>query len=229
MSKRSIFVFVLIFLVLLIDQSVKVWIKLNMSLYESFNVMGWDWFQIYFTENIGMAFGIEFGDGRGKLALSLFRIATVSVIAYIIHGLVKQKVSYMVLASISLIFAGAVGNIIDSAIYGVLFSESTSLQTATFMPADGGYAPMLHGKVVDMFYFPLIDTTLPNWVPFWGGQQFRFFQAIFNVADAAICTGVGIIIVFYKQFAALGQEDKTTDTETENAANSSEISQQESA
>ena len=196
MSKRSIFVFVLIFLVLIIDQALKVWIKLNMSLGESFNVLGLDWFQIYFTENIGMAFGIEFGDGWGKLALSLFRIATVSVIAYIIHSLIQQKVSYIVLASISLIFAGAVGNIIDSAVYGLLFSKSTSLQVATFMPVEGGYAPMLHGKVVDMFYFPLIDTTLPDWIPFWGGQQFRFFQAIFNVADAAICTGVGIIILF---------------------------------
>ena len=226
MSKRSIFVLTLIFLVLLIDQFVKVWIKLNMSLGESFNVMGWEWFQIYFTENIGMAFGIEFGDGWGKLALSLFRIVTVSVIAYIIHGLIKQKVSYIILASGSLIFAGALGNIIDSAIYGVLFSESTGIRVASFMPPEGGYAPMLHGKVVDMFYFPLIDTTLPDWVPLWGGQQFRFFQAIFNVADAAICIGVGIIIIFYKQFAALGQEDSKAEI---SETNPSELPQQESA
>lgn len=199
-KKRSIVVFTIIFLILLLDQSLKIWVKLNMELGDSFDVLGLDWFQIYFTENIGMAFGIGFGAGYGKLMLSLFRIAAVSLIGYILFQLVKKKASYLVLTSISMIMAGAMGNILDSAFYGLVFSESNSDMVAVFMPEGGGYANFLHGKVVDMFYFPLIDSTWPNWMPFFGGERFRFFQAIFNIADSSICVGVGLIFVFYKHF-----------------------------
>jgi len=220
MKKRILFVIALVFLVLFIDQSLKIWIKLHMTLGESFNVLGLSWFKIYFTENVGMAFGIEFGNGLGKLLLSLFRLLAVSGIGYMIYSLAKSKASYLVLASVALIFAGAFGNIIDSIFYGVLFSESTAFQIATFMPAEGGYAPVLYGKVVDMFYFPLIDTTLPNWLPIWGGERFRFFQAIFNVADAAICIGVGIIILFYRHFfTAEWEGDPSPQKQDDNTSN----------
>jgi len=177
-----------------------------MALGESFNVFGWEWFQIYFTENLGMAFGIEFGNGWGKLLLSIFRIVAVTGIGYMIYSLIQKKASYLVLCSIALIFAGAFGNIIDSAVYGLIFSESTGMRVATFMPEQGGYAGFLRGEVVDMLYFPLIDTTLPEWFPIWGGEPFRFFQAIFNIADAAICTGVGIVLLFHKRFFATEDE-----------------------
>lgn len=221
MKPRLIFVLAIISTVLLFDQGTKVWIKLHMTLGESFDVFGWKWFQIYFTENLGMAFGIEFGNGWGKLLLSLFRIIAVSAIGYAIYGLIKRKASYLVLCSIALIFAGAFGNIIDSAVYGLIFSESTGMRVATFMPEQGGYAGFLRGEVVDMLYFPLIDTTLPEWLPIWGGKPFRFFQAIFNIADAAICIGVAIVLIFHKRFFANEEENpetsKTTDTPTETA------------
>ncbi len=210
MKNRRIFVFSIVLFVLIIDQVVKIWIKLNMTLGESYFVFGQEWFQIYFTENLGMAFGIEFGNGIGKLLLSLFRIAAVSAIGYLIYNLIRKEAPYIILTSITLIFAGAFGNIIDSAFYGVLFSDSTGMRAATFLPAEGGYAPFLYGKVVDMFYFPLIDTELPEWLPIWGGERFRFFQAIFNVADSAICIGVGIIFVFYKQFFAADWDSDTS-------------------
>lgn len=207
MKKRFIFVAVLLFVVLAIDQCLKVWIKLNMSLGESFNLFGdATWAKIYFTENLGMAFGIEFGNGWGKLLLSLFRIVAVSGIGYMIYSLIKKQASYIILCSITLIFAGAFGNIIDSAVYGLIFSESTGIRVAQFMPDHGGYAGFLYGRVVDMFYFPMIDTTFPEWLPIWGGKPFRFFQAIFNVADAAICIGVSIILLFHKHFFATDWE-----------------------
>lgn len=197
--KRALFVFTVIFTVLGLDQVLKIWIKLNMYLGESFNMFGLDWFQIYFTENVGMAFGIEFGQGWGKLMLSLFRIVAITGIAVYLYILIKRKESYILLTSIALIFSGALGNILDSAFYGLYFTESTPFDIAIYKPAEG-YAGFLYGRVVDMFYFPLIDTTWPEWMPWIGGSRLRFFQAIFNVADSAVFVGVCLILIFYKRF-----------------------------
>lgn len=157
-----------------------------------------DWFIIHFTENNGMAFGKEFGGKMGKLFLSLFRIVAVTGIFYWMHKTIKSKGSQILIYSIALIFAGALGNILDSLIYGVVFDDSLN-QVSTFMPEAGGYAPMLFGKVVDMLYFPMWKGFLPEWIPLWGGDYFIFFQPIFNLADAAISLGVIIMLLFQKQ------------------------------
>ena len=168
---------------------------------DNFPVFGLNWFRIYFTENPGMAFGMELGGSFGKVALSLFRIIALGFIGYYLHGFIKRKLSYTLLTCVALIFAGALGNIIDSAFYGIIFSESTHYgPVATLLPPEGGYAPFLHGKVVDMLYFPLFSGTFPDWFPVWGGEDFMFFQAIFNIADSAISVGVVLVMLFYKRF-----------------------------
>lgn len=206
--KRALFVLAIIFTVLGLDQVLKIWIKLNMYLGQSFNMFGLDWFQIYFTENVGMAFGIEFGQGWGKLMLSLFRILAITGIGVYLYLLIKRKESYILLTSIALIFSGALGNILDSAFYGLFFTQSTPFEIAQYNPTEG-YANFLYGRVVDMFYFPLIDTTWPEWMPWLGGSRLRFFQAIFNVADSAVFVGVCLILIFYKRFFG---EEKETET-----------------
>lgn len=215
MPNRTIYSLLLIGFVLLVDQGLKIWIKLNLNLGESFDLFGFDWFQIYFIENKGMAFGMELGITYGKLILSLFRIVAVTGIGFALFRLVSNKASYLVLTSIALIFAGALGNIIDSAFYGLYFSHSSGLQTASITSFGEGYASFLQGNVVDMFYFPLIDTVFPKWVPYLGGTPFKFFQAIFNIADAAICIGIGIIFLFNKKFFAptqASEENKAAET-----------------
>jgi len=157
-----------------------------------------DWFYIHFTENNGMAFGMEFGGDWGKLALSLFRIIFVGFIASFLLKLVRKNADKILITSLSLILAGAIGNILDGAFYGMLFSESYH-QLASFLPEGGGYAPLFFGKVVDMFYFPMFKGYLPEWIPFWGGDYFVFFRPVFNIADAAISIGVGIMILFQKR------------------------------
>jgi len=177
--------------------------------------MGLEWAKIHFVENEGMAFGITFGGSAGKLFLSLFRIVMVGFLGYMINKLIKEGESMGLLISFALIIAGAIGNIIDSVFYGVIFSESGyHLPKAVFMPEDGGYAPMLFGKVVDMFYFPMVDTILPDWVPFWGGESFRFFKPVFNVADSAISIGVVSILIFHRKFFK-GEEKKKEEASTE--------------
>lgn len=182
----------IVILLLLLDQILKIWVKTHMPLHESIEIT--PWFYICFTENPGMAFGIEV---IGKLFLSLFRIVAVGFIGYYLYKIIKQNYSFGFIACIAMVLAGAMGNIIDSVFYGVIFDHSYG-QVATLFPADGGYGTWLHGKVVDMFYFPLIDTDLPQWLPIWGGKHFIFFRPIFNLADSAICVVVFILLLFYR-------------------------------
>jgi len=186
-----------IFLVLLIDQWSKIVVKTTMHLGDEFPVLG-NWFYIHFVENPGMAFGMEFGGDWGKLALSLFRIVAVFGIGYYLFKMAKDAHKGFRVC-VALIFAGAIGNILDSAFYGLIFNESFN-QIATFMPEGGGYASFLHGRVVDMFYFPLFDAFFPEWFPIWGGEHFMFFRPVFNVADAAISIGIALIFIFNKRF-----------------------------
>ena len=185
----------IIVLVLVIDQVIKIAVKTSMYFHESIRVT--DWFYIYFTENNGMAFGMEI---FGKLFLTVFRIVAVGAIAYYLCKLVKKgtmKTGFIV--CLSLILAGAAGNIIDSVFYGEIFSESTPFQLARFVPWGEGYTSLFHGRVVDMFYFPLIVTTWPDWMPFWGGREFIFFSPVFNFADACISVGAVVLFVFYRK------------------------------
>tara|TARA_B100001057_G_scaffold461514_1_gene513580 strand:+ start:3728 stop:4312 length:585 start_codon:yes stop_codon:yes gene_type:complete len=192
MLKKSFF---LIAFVLILDQLLKVWIKTNMMIGQEIHFF--DWFIIHFTENKGMAFGIELGGNLGKYILSVFRIIAIVAITIYWLKLANTKVKKGVIYSISLILGGAIGNMIDSAFYGMIFSESYG-QIATVF--EGGYSSFLQGKVVDMFYFPLIDGHFPNWLPLVGGNHFIFFRPIFNVADAAISTGVINILIFHRSF-----------------------------
>lgn len=163
-----------------------------MYLGEKINVFSW--FKIYFTENPGMAFGIELVD---TYILTIFRIIVVSLLGIFIFRLIKRNFKFGFIMCLSLILAGAIGNIMDCAFYGVLFDTSYG-QVATFMPEGGGYSTFLHGKVVDMLYFPLIETTWPSWMPFWAGEELVFFRPIFNVADSSICVSVFILLLFYR-------------------------------
>lgn len=209
---KSIKVAAIIFLVLLLDQTIKIWVKTTLSYGEEFQIMGLDWARIHFVENPGMAFGIEFGGGYGKLALSLFRIIAVLFLIYYIRQLLKGGAPFGLMVSFALILAGAFGNIIDSAFYGLIFSESTYHgDPAILFPPEGGYAGFLHGRVVDMFYFPLYEGTLPNWFPIWKGQNVLFFRPVFNVADSAITTGVLSILIFQRSFFSNPKEEETTE------------------
>lgn len=189
----------LILLILIVDQVFKIWVKTSMVLGENHPVFG-NWFLIHFTENEGMAFGMKLGGNFGKLLLSLFRIIAVILLGWWLYRITRKKTSNGLIVCISLIIAGAIGNIIDSAFYGLIFSESTYMQTAVLFPPGGGYAGFLHGRVVDMLYFPIIETRYPDWFPVWGGEEFVFFRPVFNIADSSITTGVFILILFQKRF-----------------------------
>ncbi|WP_028295534.1 lipoprotein signal peptidase [Olivibacter sitiensis] len=189
----------LILAVLIVDQAIKFWVKLNMTLGQEYHLIK-DRAIIHFTENNGMAFGMELGGDIGKLALSIFRILAILGIGYGLHYMIQRKYNRSLILCVALIFAGAMGNIIDSTFYGVIFSESTWYQKAVLFPAAGGYSSLLHGKVVDMFYFPIIQGHFPQWFPFWGGEDFVFFRPVFNFADSAISVGVALILIFQKKY-----------------------------
>ncbi|MBQ9545982.1 MAG: lipoprotein signal peptidase [Bacteroidales bacterium] len=194
-KKQYITIALIVGLVIVIDQVIKILVKTNMQIGESIPLIG-NWCQLLFVENEGMAFGMAFGGFVGKLLLSLFRIVAATAVMWYLLVLVRKKqCATGVLISLSLIFAGAIGNLIDCAFYGLIFNESY-YHVATMFPPEGGYAPFLHGRVVDMFYFPLIHTTIPSWMPIWGGQPFTFFNAIFNFADAAITVGVFWLLIY---------------------------------
>jgi len=215
MKSRIYKLLAIIFSVLITDQVLKVWIKTNLSLGEEIVVFK-DWFIIHFVENNGMAFGFEFAGEYGKLFLSIFRIIAVIAIGWYLFRLARQKeISFGFLASIALIFSGAIGNIIDSAFYGMIFNHSYG-QAADFLPEGGGYATFLHGRAVGMFYFPIIQTTLPEWLPFWGGNHFIFFRPVFNIADSSITVGIFSILLFYRQqFNTLENKEEATEDEAE--------------
>lgn len=191
-----------ILLVLAIDQILKIWVKTHMCYGEEISIFGLSWAKLHFVENPGMAFGLTLGGGYGKLALSLFRIVAVVFLIYYIRRLIQADARFGLLFSFAMILAGAIGNILDSAFYGLIFSESPyhCVSPALLFPPGGGYAGFLHGKVVDMLYFPMIEGFFPSWVPFWGGQDFLFFRPVFNIADSAITIGVLNILLFQRKY-----------------------------
>ncbi len=193
-GKKSI---LLIALILIADQIFKIWIKTHMVVGEEIPLFG-NWGMLHFVENNGMAFGMEMGGQLGKLILSIFRIIAIIAIGYFLNSIIRKKVNLGLILAVSAIFAGAIGNIIDSAFYGIIFSESY-LQPAVLFPPGGGYSTFLHGKVVDMFYFPVINTHWPDWSPIRPGESFIFFRPVFNIADSSITCGVISIILFQKK------------------------------
>jgi len=195
MAKKSVLI---ILLIIILDQALKIWIKTHMALGQEYHILG-NWFIIHFIENNGMAFGMEIAGKFGKIILSLFRIGAVAGIGWYLTYLIKQKASTGLIITISIIMAGAIGNIIDSAFYGMIFSNSY-YHVAGMFPAEGGYSSFLHGQVVDMFYFPILKGTFPNWIPFRGGDSFIFFRPVFNIADSSITVGVTLILIFQKRF-----------------------------
>ena len=179
---------------IIIDQLIKVWVKTNMTLHESIRIF--DWFYISFIENNGMAYGMQIGS---KLVLSLFRVAAISLLVYYLWQQVRKKARIGYIVCLSMVLAGAIGNLVDCMFYGLVFNASSEAYTSYFVPFGTGYAPFLMGKVVDMFYFPLIVTTWPEWVPFWGGDEFIFFSPVFNFADSCISVGVALLVLSYRK------------------------------
>jgi signal peptidase II len=222
--KKAQWIPAFVFLVLLIDQTIKIWVKTHMEYGDEIELFGLDWALIHFIENPGMAFGLTLGDGQwGKLALSLFRILAVVFLVYFIRELIKREVPNSLLMSFALILSGAIGNILDSAFYGLLFSESPYHGgVATFLPEGGGYAGFLQGRVVDMFYFPVFRGVWPEWMPFVGGQFYLFFRPVFNVADVAITLGVLNILLFQRSFFLSKPLDTIKEVEGEKSENNSE-------
>ena len=199
--KRGALLTIIVVLILIVDQCLKFYIKTSFPIGGGFDILGLEWAKIHFVENKGMAFGLSFGGSLGKYVLSMFRIVMVVFLIYFLRKLISMEESFGLQLSFGLIIAGAMGNIIDSMFYGLIFSESCyHCGVAELFPAAGGYAGFLQGSVVDMFYFPMIDTVLPHWIPFVGGESFAFFKPVFNVADSAISIGVAIILLFHRSF-----------------------------
>jgi signal peptidase II len=212
---------IVIFCVLIADQALKIWVKTHMLRNEAINIFG-SWFQIHFIENSGMAFGMEFSGIYGKIFLSLFRIFVVVGLGYVLYLEIKKKAHPGLIISGALIFAGAIGNIIDSAFYGLIFTQSNEWELAKMFPAHG-YADFLHGSVVDMLYFPLIHGRFPHWFPIWGGEDFEFFRPVFNIADSSITIGVSMILIFQKKFFYKESEKQVDIPQEINSENNHEI------
>ena len=204
--KRGWMAILIVMAILLIDQVIKIWVKTNMTLHEQIEIFSG--FKIVFIENNGMAYGMEIGS---KLVLSIFRMVAISLLGYYIYGQVKKKARWGYLVCLSMVMAGAIGNLLDSMFYGLVFNASSEYYTSYWVPFGNGYAPFLMGKVVDMFYFPLIVTTWPDWVPFVGGNPYVFFSPIFNFADASISVGVVLLLLFYrKEISEISIKKKNT-------------------
>ena len=209
-AKRGWLAALIVVAILVIDQVIKIWVKTNMTLHEQIEIFSW--FKIVFIENNGMAYGMEIGS---KLVLSIFRVVAVSILGYYIAQQVRKQARYGYLICLSMVMAGAAGNIFDSMFYGLIFNASSEFYTSYFVPFGTGYASFLMGKVVDMFYFPLIVTTWPDWVPMFGGQPYVFFSPVFNFADASISVSVVLVLLFYRKEISEITLKKKTDTADE--------------
>jgi len=194
LKTKGVLAVIIVTAIILIDQAIKIWIKTHMALHESIHMT--DWFYIVFIENNGMAYGMQLGS---KLLLSLFRVVAISLLAYYLWLQTQRKVKTGYVVCLSMIFAGAVGNLVDCMFYGLVFDASTSYSVSGWVPFGDGYSSFLMGKVVDMFYFPLIVTTYPDWFPWYAGEEFIFFSPVFNFADASISVGVVLLILFYRK------------------------------
>ena len=193
-TKRTWLAVAIVVAVLVVDQAIKIWVKTNMTLHEQIEILSW--FRIVFIENVGRAYGMQIGS---KLVLSLFRIVAIGFLTYYLVLMIRKQARWGYIACLAMVLAGAAGNIVDSMFYGLIFNASSEYYTSYFVPFGSGYAPFLMGKVVDMFYFPLIVTTYPDWVPMLGGEPFVFFSPVFNFADAAISVGVVLLLLFYRK------------------------------
>ena len=222
MKLRTVALFIILLLVA--DQALKYYIKTNYTLGEEHNVLG-NWFRLHFVENEGMAWGLQFGGDFGKIILTLFRLVAVIWGTFYLRNIVEKKYHTGFIICAALIYAGAFGNLIDSMFYGLIFNASDPFTTAALLPPEGGYTNFLHGKVVDMLYFPIIETSYPPWFPIanWRGEPFEFFSPVFNLADASISTGVIALLVFQKKFFLHKENEKHNVIETE--ANASDQAQ----
>jgi len=208
-AQRGWLAIAIVLAVLVIDQLIKIWVKTHMTLHEQIEIFSW--FKIVFIENNGMAYGMEIGS---KLVLSLFRIVAVGILGYYIFQRVMKKARWGYIVCLSMVLAGAAGNIFDSMFYGLIFNSSSEYYASYFVPFGSGYAPFLMGKVVDMFYFPLIVTTWPEWMPMVGGEPYVFFSPIFNFADSSISVGVVLLLLFYrKEISEISFKKKDTVTD----------------
>ena len=218
--------FLIIALVIVVDQVLKIWIKTSFPHGHVMDMAGQRWAQLYFIENPGMAWGMELGGNWGKMLLTLFRLGAVTFGTWYLVRIVKQGYSKGFIVCASLIYAGALGNLIDSMFYGMIFSESSYNQVAQLFPAAGGYGGFLHGKVVDMLYFPMVRSSFPDWMPLIGGTQFEFFSPIFNIADASISVGVITLLLFQRRFLHKNETVETSNNNTTGREITTEETQQ---